>query len=127
MVYAVVNPYNIPAKLTNFTILQVCFHIASSFGLEVASHRVLPFQFELIDSQGLCVFQHLDILHLLFIASELLSDQDLHTPGDGVNFDIQTNNRSSIHKMSILNTYLETTAMKRKQKLEGGELWERAV
>lgn len=51
-------------------------------GLEVFSHRVLSPQFELTDSQGLCVFQLLDILHLLIVASELLRDQDLNTPAD---------------------------------------------
>lgn len=56
------------------------FHDASSFGLALFSHRVLSPQFELIDSQGFCVFQLLDILHLLIVASELLGDQDLHTP-----------------------------------------------
>lgn len=35
-------------------------------------YRVLSPQFELMDSQRLCVFQLLDILHLLFVASELL-------------------------------------------------------
>lgn len=66
-------------SLTNATLLFNFFFIW-------ASHRVLPLQFELIDSQGLCVFQHLDVLHLLLVASQLLIDQDLHTPGDGVNF-----------------------------------------
>lgn len=41
-------------------------------------------QFELIDSQCLCIFQLLDILHLLSVAPELLRDQDLHTPADNI-------------------------------------------
>lgn len=48
-------------------------------------YRVLSPQFELMDSQRLCIFQLLDILHLLFVAPELLRDQDLHTPADNVN------------------------------------------
>lgn len=47
-------------------------------------YRVLPPQFELMDSKRLCIFQLLDILHLLFVAPELLSDQDLHTPADNM-------------------------------------------
>lgn len=48
-------------------------------------YRVLPPQFELMDSERLCIFQLLDILHFLFIAPELLRDQDLHTPADNMN------------------------------------------
>lgn len=44
-------------------------------------YRVLPPQLELMDSQCLCILQLLDILHLLFVAPELLCDQDLYTPG----------------------------------------------
>ncbi len=43
-------------------------------------YRVLSPQFELIHSQSLCILQLLDILHLLSVASQLLRDQDLHTP-----------------------------------------------
>lgn len=59
---------------------QVIFYDASSFGLVVFSHRVLSLQFELIDSEGLSIFQLLDTLQHLIVASELLRDQDLHTP-----------------------------------------------
>lgn len=48
-------------------------------------YRVLPPQFELMDSERLCIFQLLDILHLLFVAPELLRDQDLNTPADNIN------------------------------------------
>ena len=45
-------------------------------------HRVLPFQLELVDGQGLGVLQLLDVLHLLGVAPELLHDKDLHTSAD---------------------------------------------
>lgn len=53
-------------------------------------YRVLSPQFELVDGERLCIFQLLDILHLLFVAPELLRNQDLHTPAD--NMDNYNNN-----------------------------------
>lgn len=44
------------------------------------SHRVLSLKLELVDCQSFGVLQLLDLLHLLVVASDLLSDDHLHTP-----------------------------------------------
>lgn len=43
-------------------------------------YRVLSLQFELVDGQSLGVLQLLDLLHLLVVGSDLLSDEHVHTP-----------------------------------------------
>ena len=58
----------------------------SLWSVWAGSHRVLPLELQLVDGQSLGVFQLLDLLHLLVVASDLLVDHQLHAPEaqDGV-------------------------------------------
>lgn len=48
--------------------------------MEHICYRVLPLEFELVNSQRLGVLQLLDLLHPLVVASGLLNDEHLYTP-----------------------------------------------
>lgn len=56
-------------------------HLCRGCSWGPASHRVLSLQLELVDGQSFGVLQLLDLLHLLIVASDLLVDDHLHTPG----------------------------------------------
>lgn len=51
------------------------------------SYGVLPLEFQLVDSQSLCVLQLLDLFHFLIVAPDLLVDDHLHTTTGGARWE----------------------------------------
>lgn len=51
------------------------------------SYGVLPLEFQLVDSQSLCVLQLLDLFHSLIVAPDLLVDDHLHTTTGGARWE----------------------------------------
>lgn len=64
--------YSLYSIFTRAANLNVC--------IEHICYRVLPLEFELVNSQRLGVLQLLDLLHPLVVASGLLNDEHLYTP-----------------------------------------------